>query len=113
VITRLGALCAAIAAFIALTAAPAAAKTYPPGGPNDPDYAPAEQGNPVTTCANTSVNSEQHYLYSFEPQCAPNANDPGDASGMSVDKAWSTYTTGSPKTVIAYVEGGINWNDNP
>jgi FG-GAP-like repeat/Subtilase family len=31
---------------------------------------------------------------------------------MSVDRAWADYTTGSPGTVIAYVEGGINWHDD-
>ena len=92
----------------AKTAAAVRPTTYPPGGPNDPGYAPAEQG-PPTTCATTTANSELHYLYSFEPRCTPNAHDPGGAAGMSVDKAWSTYTTGDRRTVIAYVEAGVNW----
>ena len=30
---------------------------------------------------------------------------------MSIDRAWRDYTDGRPDTVIAYVEGGINWHD--
>ena len=29
---------------------------------------------------------------------------------MSIDRAWRDYTTGRSDTVIAYVEGGINWH---
>ena len=76
--------------------------------PNDPEYDPAEK--PSASCAQASVNDEQTYLYSFLPRCAPNARDPEGASGMSVDAAWHRYTTGDPHTVIAYVEGGINWH---
>ena len=82
---------------------------YPQGAPNDPGYDPAEQGG-LATCAQRSVNSEQHYLYSFMPRCAPLARDPESSAGMSVDKAWASYTTGDPRTVIAYIEGGINWH---
>jgi hypothetical protein len=32
---------------------------------------------------------------------------------MSVDRAWRDFTTGDGKTVIAYVEGGINWRHDP
>jgi hypothetical protein len=34
------------------------------------------------------------------------------ATGMHLDQAFSTYTTGDPDVLIAYVEGGINWNGN-
>ena len=83
---------------------------YPAGGPNDPSYAPVERDTSPTACATDNVNDEQHYLYSYEPKCATNADDPGGAAGMSVDKAWSTYTTGDPRVVMAYVEAGINWH---
>src|SRR4051812_41158587 len=92
-------------------ASPAMAKTYPPTGPNDPSYAPLENTS-KSVCLQKNVNQEQHYFYSFEPQCATNAHDPGGASGMSVDKAWSTYTTGDPHVVMAYVEAGINWHQD-
>ena len=32
---------------------------------------------------------------------------------MSVDRAWRDFTTGDPGTKIAYIEGGINWHDQP
>ncbi|GAA0274592.1 hypothetical protein GCM10009527_083770 [Actinomadura nitritigenes] len=79
---------------------------FPASPPDDPGYASAE----VPGCGN-GVNGEQHALYSFMPKCAPNARDPENASGMSVDKAWREYTIGSPDVVIAYVEGGINWHN--
>lgn len=81
-----------------------------PGGyPNDPGYAPVEaQG---VDCSTKGVaGGEQHNLYSFMPRCTPLAHDPENASGMSVDKAWN-YSKGSPNTIVAYVEGGINWHD--
>jgi len=31
-------------------------------------------------------------------------------TGMNLNAAWSTYTTGDPGVTIAYVEGGINWH---
>jgi len=101
---------AALAAALLVSGSALAA--FPDDPPNDPAYAPAEQGGP-TTCATQSADNEQHYLYSFIPQCAVNATDPEGAAGMSVDTAWKRYTAGSPDTVIAYIEGGINWQDEP
>ncbi|MHB2024403.1 MAG: hypothetical protein ACYCO3_13930, partial [Mycobacteriales bacterium] len=86
-------------------------KHYPPGGPNDPAYAPLERNTSPLACSQGDINGEEHYFYSFEPKCAPNAHDPLGAAGMSVDKAWSQFTTGDPRVVMAYVEGGINWFD--
>jgi hypothetical protein len=96
---------------VLVTALPAVAKTYPPSGPNDPNYAPMERATFPVSCQQHNANDEQHYLYSFEPACTPNAHDPSNAAGMSVDKAWSTYTIGDPHIVMAYVEAGINWFD--
>lgn len=90
--------------------APVAAAAYPHGPPDDPGYDPAEEGGPET-CLHTSVTSEQYYLYDFMPKCARNAEDPEGASGMSVNAAWANYTTGNDETLIAYIEGGINWHD--
>ncbi|MBO2448939.1 VCBS repeat-containing protein [Actinomadura barringtoniae] len=80
---------------------------FPQTPPNDPGYARAEQPG---QCVKV-VGGEQHGLYSFMPRCTPNAKDPENASGMSVDTAWRDYTTGSPDVTIAYVEGGINWHN--
>jgi len=100
------------ASAVALLGTGTALAAFPADPPNDPAYDPAEQGGPAT-CATTSADNEQHYLYSFIPRCAINATDPEGAAGMSVDTAWRRYTTGSPDTVIAYIEGGINWQDEP
>ncbi|HEY7151950.1 MAG TPA: FG-GAP-like repeat-containing protein [Solirubrobacterales bacterium] len=85
---------------------------FPQDPPNDPDYAPAEQGG-AATCLQKPSDDEQHYLYSFVPMCTPGANDPEGAAGMSVDRAWRQFTAGDGSTVIAYIEGGINWRDAP
>lgn len=98
--------CACLAAL-----AGTALADFPQTAPDDPSYDVAEEG-PPTTCATTPVSAELKYLYSFMPRCTPLATDPEDASGMSVDRAWRRFTTGNPDTVIAYVEGGINWHDS-
>lgn len=85
---------------------------FPDDPPNDPGYDPAEEGGPET-CLSESADAQQHYLFSFIPKCATNASDPEGSAGMSVDEAWREYTTGRPDTVIAYIEGGINWQDDP
>ncbi|MFC0038137.1 FG-GAP-like repeat-containing protein [Actinomadura rayongensis] len=94
----------ALLVALALLGLPAAAAGG--GYPDDPSYAPLEGGG---ACSKVAGN-EQHGLYSFMPRCTPNAKDPENASGMSVDKAWRDYTTGSPAVTIAYVEAGVNWH---
>ncbi len=95
-----------------LIAAGSALAAFPQDPPNDPAYDPAEQGGQAT-CASKSADDEQHYLYSFIPQCTPNASDPENAAGGSEDKAWAKYSAGDGHTVIAYIEGGINWRNEP
>ncbi|TMB45282.1 MAG: hypothetical protein E6J55_06000, partial [Deltaproteobacteria bacterium] len=73
--------------------------------PNDPEYAPAERGDPQATW-----NEEQWYLYSCLPSDAPLASDPEGASGMSVDRVWNELATrGRDDVIVAYMEGGVNW----
>src|SRR6476469_576842 len=67
---------------------------FPNDPPNDPGY------------------SGQTYLFDHIPPDYPAAHDPENASGMSIDRAWRDYTVGRRDTVIAYVEGGINWHDS-
>ena len=74
------------------TAGPAFA-AFPQDPPNDPSY------------------PSQTYLFDHIPPGYPLATDPEGSSGMWVDRAWRDFTTGRPDTVIAYVEGGINWHD--
>ena len=103
---RLGAAATAAVSLLALVAITApAAPDFPQTAPNDPGYQPAET-DPVGHC----IDQEQWEFYSFLPKCAPAATDPEGASGMSIDRAWRDFTTGRPDTVIAYVEGGINWH---
>lgn len=79
--------------------APAAAE-FPATPPNDPDY-------PVD--ARCSRGSGQFWMLSTIPsQCAA-ASDSDNAAGMSVDAVWRRFTTGSPETLISYIEGGVNW----
>src|SRR5438874_12152605 len=73
--------------------ATAALAAFPQTAPNDPDY------------------PGQTYLFDHIPSSTPRATDPESSSGMWVDRAWRDFTTGRPDTVIAYVEGGINWHD--
>ena len=96
-----------VAALAAAACFPAIAlASFPQDAPNDPDFAAAEHN-----CSNTSVNDEQYNLYSTNSACTPNAHPPDGSAGMSVDSVWKQSTTGDPNVTIAYVEGGINWND--
>ncbi|MEV5750623.1 FG-GAP-like repeat-containing protein [Actinoallomurus sp. NPDC052308] len=106
-----GVVCAVVPALLLMLARPAAADPFPAGPPNDPGYAPVENGAPLSCLTTAAPGGEQHNLYSFIPKCTPAAKDPEGAAGMSVDAAWRDYTTGSPDTVIAYVEAGINWHN--
>jgi hypothetical protein len=98
---------------LTLAVAGAAWAAFPQDPPNDPDFAPAESGPAATTCLTKTGDDQQHYLFSKIPQCTPNAQDPEGSAGMFVDKAWRDFTTGNPQTTIAYVEGGINWHNDP
>jgi hypothetical protein len=78
--------------LVTVPAGPASG-AFPQTAPNDPGY------------------SGQTYLFDHIPSTSPLAHDPEGSSGMWVDRAWRDYTAGTPDTVIAYVEGGINWHD--
>jgi hypothetical protein len=106
---RAAARAAVVAALALLVIAGTAWAAFPEDPPNDPGYAPAENG--PTDCLTKSADDQEHYLFSFMPQCTPLASDAENAAGMSVDTAWKDFTTGDPSTVIAYVEGGINWHN--
>jgi VCBS repeat protein/subtilase family protein len=104
-----------LAATIAVTLAVAGAAwaAFPQDPPNDPEFAPAEASPAETTCLTKSGDNQEHYLFSKIPQCTPNAQDPEGSAGMFIDKAWRDFTTGNPQTTIAYIEGGINWHNEP
>ena len=90
--TRRAACTLSVVAGLVLGSAAPAAAAFPQDPPNDPDYA------------------AQTYIFDHIPPEYTVATDPEGASGMSIDRAWRDYTTGRPDTVIAYVEGGINWH---
>jgi hypothetical protein len=81
-----------------------------PGGPypNDPDYAPAENGQ-----AGYTWDAEDWYLYGcVTTSTAPLSSDPQGASGMSVSDLWNRALNpqrGRDDVTVAYVEGGVNW----
>ena len=102
----------AVTTAATLAVAGAAWAAFPQDPPNDPEFAPAESGPPATTCLTRTGDNQQHYLFSKIPQCTPNAQDPEGSAGMFVDRAWREFTTGNPQTVIAYIEGGINWRNS-
>ncbi len=83
-----------LAAIALLALAGAARAAFPQDPPNDYD---ADCGD--------------YPFFSYIPGCTPNASDPENAAGMSIDKAWKAYTAGNGRTVIAYVEAGINWHN--
>lgn len=99
---------AGAALALSLLAAGTALAAFPDDPPDDPSYNPAEQGGPAT-CATTSAIKQQYYIFGFIPQCTPGASDSEGASGGSIDEAWREFTTGDDGTLIAYIEGGINW----
>ena len=55
---------------------------FPASAPNDPEYAPAEDGGPGS-CLNQNADAQQHYLFGFIPDCATNASDPTGAAYMN------------------------------
>jgi hypothetical protein len=83
----------------------AALADFPADPPNDPFYDQAEE-QPSELC----IDDEQFELFDFIPACTPGANDPEGAAGMSVNRVWREFTVGDHRTVIAYIEGGINWH---
>lgn len=102
--------CAALAAFN--PSWPASDPDLPPQAfarselmPDDPDYAPVDDGARCTG---------QHGLYGFVPNCAyaiaPEERRLGLGVGASVDRAW-TYTTGRGDVAIAVLADGVDFSD--
>ena len=98
---------------VPLVAHAATCGAQPPGGyPNDPNYAPAENGQ-----AGQTWDSESWYLYDCIPQdVSGTSGDPEGASGMSVSGLWNRTTGAHPfidrgrnDVVVSYMEGGVNW----
>jgi hypothetical protein len=98
--------------------------------PNDPGFAGCERQDPVTGC----TDSEQWDLFGPLPghDCpapgtlapvlphpdgglpcwAPKATDPEHSSGVNMTGAWAQGNLGRPDVLIAYVEGGVNYDSD-
>ena len=96
---------AGAAPAIAPSTTAAASCTPAISGPNDPNYAGAERNR----LSGETFNVEEWPLYDCIPQSAPAAQDPQGRSGMAVNRAWQAFGYGSPRVIVAYMEGGVNW----
>ncbi len=98
--------------------------------PNNPGFAGCEHQDPVTGC----TDSEQWDLFGPLPgnNCptpgtetpvlphpdgglpcwAPAATDPQHASGVNMTGTWADGNFGNPRVVIAYIEGGVNYDSD-
>lgn len=97
--------------------------------PDDPNFARCELQDPVTGCGD----NEQWNLYGpmdglckapggvtfTEPRpsgglpCwALDATDPDGASGINMTGAWAQGNMGRDEMLVAYMEGGVNYNSN-
>ncbi len=124
-------------AIQAATAAPnlairAATRAVPPSVvfPNDPGFAGCESQDPVTGC----TDNEQWDMFGpltgntcpapgnltaglphpdgGLPCWATHATDPQHASGVNMTGAWAQGNLGRPDVLIAYIEGGVNYNSD-
>src|SRR3954451_18097494 len=46
------------------------------------------------------------------PSWAPLARDPDNASGVNFTGAWRLGNVGRPDVLVAYIEGGVNYNSD-
>jgi hypothetical protein len=98
--------------------------------PNNPGFAGCEREDPVTGC----TNNEQWDLFGPLPgnDCpapgslaltlphpdgglpcwAPQATDPQHAAGVDMTGAWQRGNLGRPDALIAYIEGGVNYDSD-
>ena len=98
--------------------------------PNNPGFAGCEQQSPLTGC----TDSEQWDLFGPLPgdDClaasagapllphpdeglpcwATQATDPTHAAGVNMTGAWARGNLGSPQVLIAYIEGGVNYDSD-
>jgi hypothetical protein len=94
--------------------------------PNDPDFDPCEQQSTTSDIQSGCNNNEQWNLYGVFPgDCsgqprpdgglpcwAPAAKDPQHAAGVDMTGAWAQGNVGRPDILIAYIEGGVNYNSD-
>jgi hypothetical protein len=120
-VRRWGALVAVLALTV-LAVAATGARAADPTMPNDPDFAPCESQALTAQC-----HSEQWNLFGALtapcpngqprpdgglPCWAPLARDPQHASGVDTVGAWAQGNLGRPDVLVAYIEGGVNYDSN-
>lgn len=101
------------------------------GAPSDPDYAQCELEPTVTGCTDneewdfygrlkgntcpgpTSATPADHAHPDGGLPCwAFNATDPQHAAGLNEPGAWAQGNIGRPQVLIAYMEGGVNYDSD-
>jgi hypothetical protein len=96
-----------------------------PTTPNDPNFDPCEHQS-TTSDIQSGCHDEQWNLYGALsgacggqprpdgglPCWAPMAKDPQHAAGVDMTGAWAQGNVGRPDILIAYIEGGVNYNDD-
>src|SRR5438270_5843287 len=123
----LGALIASVCAT--LTLLPACSGPAQAAGqsfPNDPEFAPCESQTTAQDVQSGCNNNEQWNLYGqLTSDCggqprpdmglpcwAPAARDPQHAAGVDMTGAWAQGNVGRPDVLVAYIEGGVNYNSD-
>ena len=102
----LAAITVAIAAAWAVGTALAA---FPQDPPNDPDYAPAEQGGPATCLPSRRRRAALPLL--VHAPVHPGRHRRGGRRGHVGRQGLARLHDRAGHTVIAYIEGGINWRN--
>ncbi len=129
----LGVTCAIVVAAASATPAPPLdpGPTLPPSEyPNDPQFAGCESQDPVSGCTDNEAwqfygpltgdtclapggsTADQPHPDGGLPCWALNATDPEHSSGVNITGAWAQGNEGSPKVVVAYIEGGVNYSND-
>jgi hypothetical protein len=94
--------------------------------PNDPEFAPCEQQTTAADLQSGCNNNEQWNLFgALSSDCggqprpdtglpcwAPAARDPQHAAGVDMTGAWAQGNVGRPDILVAYIEGGVNYNSD-
>ncbi len=109
---------------------PSGPKLQPADYPDDPLFAGCESQDPVSGCTDNEAwqfygplvgdtclapggsTADQPHPDGGLPCWARNATDPEHAAGVNITGAWAQGNEGSPKIVVAYIEGGVNYSNN-
>src|SRR5437588_374511 len=120
------ALVLALLAFGSYALAAPAARADTQSFPNDPEFAPCESQTTPQDVTSGCNNNEQWNLFGalsttcggqprpdFGLPCwSPAARDPQHAAGVDMTGAWDQGNVGRPDVLVAYIEGGVNYNSD-